>query len=144
MSERITITDLADVRAGDEVTVKIAAGAWIGEAMEGASGTLWIMNRTILLRDSAGGEALTLQFVSATREAPALPTKPGMDELRDRIAQALSVPDVHHPDLCDCGQPVCGGTCYAEGEDCYCATERCDGLEQQIDAVLTLLQGGTR
>lgn len=140
MSERITITDLADVRAGDEVTVKIAAGAWIGEAMEGASGTLWIMNRTILLRDSAGGEALTLQFVSATREAPALPTKPGMDELRDRIAQALSVPDVHHPDLCDCWPPVCGGTCDAEGEDCYCDTERCDGLEQQIDAVLTLLQ----
>ena len=63
---------------------------------------------------------------------------------RDQIAQALSVPDVHHPDFCDCGQPVCGGTCHAEGEDCYCATERCDGLEQQVDAVLALLQGGTR
>lgn len=81
-----------------------------------------------------------------TAEFPAADFMEGLDLIpsREQIAQALSVPDVHHPDHCDCGQPVCGGTCHAEGEDCYCYTERCDGLEQQVDAVLALLQGGTR
>ena len=60
---------------------------------------------------------------------------------RDEIAEALSVPDVHHPDYCDCGQPVCGGTCDVNGEDCFCAPERCPGLDQQIDAVMALLKG---
>jgi hypothetical protein len=62
---------------------------------------------------------------------------------RDEIVRALSVTDVHHPDHCDCGQPLCGGTCAVEGEDCYCDTERCDGLEQQVDAVLALLESRT-
>ena len=66
-----------------------------------------------------------------------LPVKPG----REDVARALAVSDVHHPDFCDCGQPVCGGTCDVEGEDCFCAAERCDGLEQQINAVLSLLPG---
>lgn len=62
------------------------------------------------------------------------------DELRAKVLDALAVTDVHHPDYCDCGQPLCGGTCYAEGEDCFCETERCDGIEEQADRVLALVR----
>ena len=48
---------------------------------------------------------------------------------REDAARALSVTDVHHPDLCDCGD--------------FDAAQWCDGLEQQIDAVLALLPGRT-
>ena len=48
---------------------------------------------------------------------------------REDAARALSVTDVHHPDLCDCGD--------------FDAAQWCDGLEQQIDAVLALFNGKT-
>ena len=48
---------------------------------------------------------------------------------REDVARALSVADVHHPDFCDCGD--------------FDAAQWCDGLEQQIDAVLALLPGRT-
>lgn len=59
--------------------------------------------------------------------------------IREKIIQALSISEVHHPDHCDCGQPLCGGTCEAGGEDCYCEEERCDGLENQADAVMPFI-----
>ena len=82
-----------------------------------------------------GGARIVRTALAVVREH--LPVKPS----REDVVRALAVSDVHHPDFCDCGQPVCGGTCDVEGEDCFCAAERCDGLEQQINAALGLWPG---
>ena len=82
-----------------------------------------------------GGARIVRTALAVVRDH--LPVKPS----REDVVRALAVSDVHHPDFCDCGQPVCGGTCDVEGEDCFCAAERCDGLEQQINAALGLWPG---
>ena len=74
MSERIKITDLADVQDGDMVTVEIEGRQYTGPAYAGGGGILlW---GEYLLR-YASGEPGIIAFVSATREVPALPTEPG-------------------------------------------------------------------
>ena len=70
----------------------------------------------------ASGFVLGTQWALAQIEARVKPT-------REDAALALSVADVHHPDFCDCGD--------------FDAAQWCDGLEQQIDAVLALLPGRT-
>ena len=75
MTSTITITDLADVRDGDTVTVEFAGGTFVGPAYTSGLGDMSAGGWRIRKRDGAPGEATT--FVSATREVPGLPTDPG-------------------------------------------------------------------
>lgn len=75
MSERIKITDLADVQDGDMVTVEIGGRQYTGPAYARGGGILdWGGHA---LRYSDGEPGTLAAFVSATREAPTLPTKAG-------------------------------------------------------------------
>ena len=75
MTERITITDLADVRDGDICTVEIEGHQYTGPAYAGRGDLLVWCGRA--LRCSSGEPGTRTAFVSATREAPTLPTKAG-------------------------------------------------------------------
>ena len=70
----ITITDLADVREGDTVTVEFDGGTFIGPVRTGSLGDLvaggW------RFRKGDGMPVVGTRFISATREAPAWPTAP--------------------------------------------------------------------
>ena len=75
MTERITITDLAQVRDGDICTVEIDGHPYCGPAYARGGGILdWGGHA---LRYSDGEPGTLAAFVSATREAPTLPTKAG-------------------------------------------------------------------
>ena len=75
MTNTITITDLADVRDGDTVTVEFAGGTFVGPAYTSGLGDMSAGGWRIRKRDGDPGEATT--FVSATREVPDLPTELG-------------------------------------------------------------------
>ena len=75
MTERIEITDLADVRDGDICTVKIEGRQYTGPAYTRGDDILVWGGRA--LRYSHGEPYAYLTFVSATRETPSLPTKAG-------------------------------------------------------------------
>lgn len=91
----ITITDLADVRAGDMVTAEYVPPASVGEfgatiigqASATYNGGLVVGSHHLRFEDGAACDAL--RFISATREVPAW--KPGEDEVR-YLAQALAAP----------------------------------------------------
>ena len=71
----ITITDLAQVRDGDNCTVEIEDRQYTGPAYAGEGDILlW---GGFLLRHSCGEPDAYVTFISATREAPTLPTEPG-------------------------------------------------------------------
>ena len=75
MSERIKITDLTDVQDGDMETVEIGGRQYTGPAYARGGGILdWGGHA---LRYSDGEPGTLAAFVSATREAPTLPTKAG-------------------------------------------------------------------
>ena len=75
MTELIKITDLKDVRDGDMVTVEIGCRTYTGPAYARGGGILdWGGHA---LRYSDGEPGTLAAFVSATREAPTLPTKAG-------------------------------------------------------------------
>ena len=71
----ITITDLKDVQDGDMVTVNIEGRQYTGPAYA-RGGDLLVWGGHIL-RYSDGEPGTLAAFVSATREAPTLPTKAG-------------------------------------------------------------------
>ena len=75
MTKKITITDLADVRDGDLCTVEIEGHQYTGPAYAGRGDILVWGGR--VLRYSHGEPGTLVVFLSATREAPALPTEPG-------------------------------------------------------------------
>ena len=75
MTERIEITDLADVRDGDICTVKIGGRQYMGPAYAGESDSLLLAWGGYLLRHSCGEPDDYVVFLSATRESPSLPTK---------------------------------------------------------------------
>lgn len=75
MTKTITITDLSEVRAGDLCTVEIGGRQYTGPAYARGGGILDWGGHALRYAD---GEPGTLAaFVSATREAPTLPTKAG-------------------------------------------------------------------
>ena len=75
MTKTITITDLADVRDGDMVTVMIRGRQYDGPAYTyGGDDLLWGEST---LRYSSGKPGTYVTFVSATREAPTPPTERG-------------------------------------------------------------------
>ena len=75
MTKTITITDLAQVRAGDLCTVMIRGRQYVGPAYTyGGDDLLWGEST---LRYSSGKPGTYVTFVSATREAPTLPTERG-------------------------------------------------------------------
>ena len=75
MTERIEITDLADVRDGDICTVKIEGRQYTGPAYTGGGDSLiW---GGYLLRHHGGKPDDVAVFLFATRESPSLPTKAG-------------------------------------------------------------------
>ena len=77
MTERIEITDLADVRDGDICTVKIGGRQYMGPAYAGEGDSLLLAWGGYLLRHSSGEPDAFVVFLSATRESPSLPTKAG-------------------------------------------------------------------
>ena len=68
----ITITDLADVREGDTVTVKFDGGTFVGPVRTTFFGGLEAGGQ--LVRESGGGQPKSTRFISATREIPTWPT----------------------------------------------------------------------
>ena len=92
MTKTITITDLADVQDGDMVTVKIEGRQYTGPAYTRGDDILVWGGRA--LRYSHGEPYAYLTFVSATREAPTLPTERG------------SVILIHEADGTVCDPPV--------------------------------------
>ncbi len=68
----IKISDLADVRAGDIVTVKHQDNTYTGPCQETTSGVLWFIGYALRLSD--GRPDSTITFVSAEREIPPAPT----------------------------------------------------------------------
>ena len=70
----ITITDIADLRAGDIATCSHAGHEFTGEVWEGASGELLVGGTFV--RYVGGHPSPTTTLVSATREV-LLPTEPG-------------------------------------------------------------------
>ena len=77
MSERIKITDLTDVQDGDMVTVEIAGRQYTGPAYAGEGDSRILLWGGYMLRYSSGKPGAYVTFVSATREAPTLPTESG-------------------------------------------------------------------
>ena len=65
----ITITDLADVRDGDTVTVEFAGGTFVGPVRATVFGGLEAGGRFV--RETDGEQPESTRFVSATREVPA-------------------------------------------------------------------------
>ena len=74
MTERIKITDLAQVRDGDICTVEIDGHPYCGPAYAGRDDLLVWGGHALRY---ASGEPGILAFVSATRETPSLPTRAG-------------------------------------------------------------------
>ena len=92
MTKTITITDLSEVRAGDLCIVEIGGRQYTGPAYARVGGILdWGGHA---LRYPNGEPGTLAAFVSATREAPTLPTKAG------------SVILVHEADGKVCDPPV--------------------------------------
>lgn len=77
MTKTITITDLADVRDGDNCTVEIRGRQYTGPAYAGEGDSLGLLWGGHALRYSDGEPGTLATFISATREAPTLPTKAG-------------------------------------------------------------------
>ena len=73
----ITITDLADVRDGDLVTVEIAGRQYTGPAYAGEGDSRFLLWGGYLLRSSTWKPGAYVTFISATRETPSLPTERG-------------------------------------------------------------------
>lgn len=73
-----TITDLADVREGDIVTVSVDGRTLLPDVCYNrlsAPGALWVYGHVLRGRDGAPGPRA--RFVSAERPAPRFPTEPG-------------------------------------------------------------------
>ena len=77
MTETITITDLAQVRDGDNCTVEIDGHQYTGPAYSRGGASLFLVWGGYLLRSSTGKPGAYVTFVSATRETPSLPTERG-------------------------------------------------------------------
>ena len=77
MTKTITITDLADVRDGDLVTVEIAGRQYTGPAYAGEGDSRFLLWGGYLLRSSTRKPGAYVTFISATRETPSLPTERG-------------------------------------------------------------------
>lgn len=71
----ITITDIADLRAGDVATCSYEGHKFTGELWENAYGELFV--GAAFVRYADGSPSPTISLVSATREVPDLPTEPG-------------------------------------------------------------------
>ena len=71
----ITITNLADLRAGDIATLSYEGHEFSGEVWAGAGGELFL--GITIVHYNVGDPLPYLTLISATREVPDLPTEPG-------------------------------------------------------------------
>ena len=71
----ITITDIADLRAGDVATCSYKDHKFTGEVWAGAHGELFL--GPVVVRHYNGDPSPYLTRISATREVPDLPTELG-------------------------------------------------------------------
>ena len=71
----ITITEVADLRAGDIATFRYDGHEFTGEVRKDDFGTLWV--GPVVVRHYNGDPSRSCPLVSATREVPDLPTQLG-------------------------------------------------------------------